>query len=224
LYYSARLTRLEKWQEQRFGLRDFWQGLLVSAPFEITAKTLEETWRIVYDLTYESLPPLAILDELSALANFETPHSFLRELAEEYQYQPHSCAFEEVKVRRASFQDAVSVNCLVLKTIDALASKDQAIDVLRMWMRFEDLDYYRITAPGQNGSNVVLFYEVFEAAGVYWSGILEEEPVDFGQVALQPLRWEVALSPLKVLAEQLDTELILTPTRVEVASLGQDTN
>ena len=125
-------------------------------------------------------------------------------------------------MRRASFVDSVIVDCLVVHAEDALPAKDAAIALLQEWMRFENLDYYRIHSSDRSGSRKVLFYEVSKSAGVYWARDRGEEPLDFdGPITPRCTDWDTMLSHLQVLAEQVDAELVLLRPEARVASLDR---
>jgi len=211
LYYSARLTRIGCWEQQRFSLRDFWRRMLCHPPFEITPETLEEAWYIMVSvIPYEPPLPTAIVEELVRLAAFETDDSFLRKLEERYHYPPGCCRFDDrgVSVRRASFVDSVVVDCLVVSAEDALPNLDAAIALLQEWMRFGNLDYYRISSPDRNGSRKIVFYEVSDSAGVYWARDRGENPLEFGgPIEPRSTGWDDGLSRLKALAVQVDARL-----------------
>lgn len=223
LCYSAHLTHIEHWEELRFALRDFWRKMLRHSPFEITAETLEEAWHFVAHLIpYEPPRPTAIVDELARLAEFETEYSFLRKLENRYHYPPWSCWLDKARVRRPSSSDSVLVKCLMLRAEDALPDQEGAVALLQEWMRFENLDYYRIHSPDPNGSRKMVFYEVSEMAGVYWARDRGEDPVDFsGPIAPRSNDWDAMLSQLQTLAAQVDAELILPRPKIVAVSLSQ---
>jgi hypothetical protein len=160
-----------------------------------------------------------IIDELQRLAEFETEYSFLRTLEHQHRYRPGSCRFENVRVRRAYLDEPVTVKCLVTSPDIALADLDVALAVLREWMRFEKLEYYRIACPDCNGTRRVFFYEVSDCTGVYWARDRREDPVDIESRLLPPpAAWDVALSGLRALAVQLDAEAGLPISKATVVS------
>lgn len=224
LYYSAHLTYIEHWEEVRFTLRDFWCEMLRHPPIETTAEMLEETWHLVaHLLPYEPPRPTMIVDELARLAEFETEHSFLRRLENRYHYPPWSCWFDQARVRRPSSSDPVLVKCLVVREEDALPDQEAASALLQDWMRFENLDYYRIHSPDRNGSCKMLFYEVSDMSGVYWARNRAEDPVDFsGPIAPQCTDWDAMLSHLQALAAQVDAVLVFPRREAVVVSLDQN--
>ena len=224
LSYSAYLAHIEHREEPRFALRDFWREMLRRPYFEITPETLEEAWHFMAHLIpYEPPRPIAIVDELARLAEFETEHSFLRRLENRYHYPPWSCRLDKTKVWQASLSASVFVKCLVVRAEDALPDQDAAIALLQEWMRFENLDYYRIHSPDLNEPRKILFYEVSESAGVYWARDRGENPADFsGPIASRSTDWDAMLSHLQALAAQVDAELILLRPEAVVVSLCQD--
>ncbi len=219
LAYSADLIDSESWHKLQFSLRDFWRDLLCQPPFEITAKTLEETWRVMASLIpYESLPPSRIVDRLARLAEFETEYSFKRQLEKSYGYPVHSCDFKDVKVWRADLDTEVDVKCLVFHVEDALADKTTAIEVLQNWIRFKSLDYYRIACPNANQPRRMLFYEVATSSGAYLARDQGDVPEYIGSVVVEPLDWEVSLQELSALAQQVEAGLTLLPVKASVVS------
>lgn len=211
IYYAARLAHAEKWVERRFALRDFWRQMLLDLPFSISTETMEESWLLVGDLLPDHTPlPTAIVQELRWLAEFETRQGFLRDLEAKQGYPQRSCNFENVKARRTGYANAMPVRCLVIHSEEALSTLDKALDVLRQWMRFEELDYYRITCPDQYGSCTVFFYEVSEDSVVYWARDREQEPVDVDrQIRSGATEWDHRLSILETAASEANITLDL---------------
>ena len=207
LYYSARLSRIGNWQELRFALRDFWRHMLQQLPFDLTNDVLENAWQIVAELfPYEPPLPGAIVTELAELARFETTHSFLSSVEERFGYPHGSCGFEKVRVYREPLERADTVDCLVVKLHDALADKDKAVSLLKAWMRFADLDYYRIcNAHG----NRLLFYEGLQHKGVYYATDRDGKEVAVGQVEPEVAAWDVPLAHVRGLATQVEEGLVL---------------
>jgi hypothetical protein len=215
LYYAARLTLTEHWQELRLALRDFWRQMLLCTPFELSARVLNPTWHTVAELfPYEPPLPETIVEELTHLAQFETQRGFLRAVENEHGYPRGSCRFEKVKVRRAHFDDAVTATCLVIGAKRTLATRQVALAMLRDWMRFEDLEYYRIASPDCHGSQWMLFYEVSESVGVYWVRD-RGDPIDIeGSVIPRSADWDAPLSELMALAGRIQAELVLAVDEV----------
>lgn len=223
LYYAARLARTEEWEERRFALRDFWREMLLALPFALTADTLEESWLLVGDLLPDEPPvPPAIAEELVRLARFETRQSFLRDLETEKGYSTRSCGFEDVKVRRAGYTSAMPVRCLVVRSEDALPTFEEALAVLRRWMRFEQLDYYRITCPDRHGSCTIFFYEVPEESGTYWARDQGDDPVDFDRpIRVPTAEWDHGLSLLQTAAAEVDVTLDLESLEVDLTTFRE---
>jgi hypothetical protein len=118
------------------------------------------------------------------------------------------------------FDDPVTVTCLVANAETALADQQAAVALLREWMRFKKLDYYRIACPDCNGTRRMFFYEVSESEGVYWARDRGEDPVDLeGPIVPQSADWDAPLSKLRFLAEQVDAEgVLLVPEAVIVSA------
>lgn len=210
LYYSAYLSRTWGWEDGLLALRDFWCTILTEQPFEITAQTLEETWCIVSPLfPYEIPVPTRIVNELKQLAYFETEFNFLRMLESEYRCSPFSCKFDKTKVNRPAIRQEIFANRLLLPQ-NILFEQQQAITILKEWMRFETVDYYRLAVLTPEGKEVrLLFYETAEQSGIFWAKDTGDEPVDFDKIKLDSLDWEITLRHLQTLAAKLEKSLIL---------------
>jgi len=221
LHYSACLTRTEHWDELHLSLRDFWRGFVVTSPVPITAETLEATWRIVAERQpFEPPRPPTIIGELAALADFETKASFYSAIVEHFRLPQGCCHFEDVRV----YSRARPVKCLVLVNSRPLTKQVQALKLLAFWMRYEELDYYRISYPAAQNADYLLFYNVPENSGAYWEKIKGQTPVDFnGPIALASLPWDTRITHLQLLAQGLNARLALPqvlsdalPARTEV--------
>ena len=211
LYYSARLTRIERWEECRFALRDFWRETLCRPPFEVTAEILEGTWRVVASvIPYEPPLPTAIVEELVHLAEFESPNSFLRALEERHHLPRGACEFKTQPVYREPLQRSDRIKCLVVSAGDGLPDAGVAVAMLREWMRFEDLDYYRIQ---DSASARLLYYEGLEQKGLYWTRDQGEQSI--GSVVPASADWDATLSQIQSRAAQVDTRLTLPPKSEE---------
>jgi hypothetical protein len=219
LYYSARMTRLEHWEEPRFTLRDFWRDMICHSPFELTAQVLENAWHILADLfPYEPPLPGVIVEELEQLARFETQSSFLRAVEKRGGYLRSSCRFEKVKVYRQTLGRSDTVDCLTVQVDDALPSKDATVPLLQAWMRFTDRDYYRIcTANG----NRILFYEKMEKEGLYYAKDLGSEEIAVGQVEPEAAVWDVPLARLRTLAGHVEEGLGFAVREPSAAPVGE---
>ena len=125
-------------------------------------------------------------------------------------------------MRRVQFDGPVAVVCLVVNAETALASPDVAVSILQEWVRFEELDYYRIASPDCNGTRRVFFYEVAESIGVYWARDRGEDPVDLKvPISKRTARWDPILSQLHTIAQKVDAELVL-PVQVAAPSYFSD--
>ncbi len=211
LYYSAYLTHIEQLQELRFALRDFWREFLRHPPLEITAEMLEETWRIVGHLfPYQPPRPTTILDELTRLAQFETPRSILHAIEKRHRFPNGTCSFKSQSVWREPLQRSDHVKCLFISADKALKNKAAAVAVLRDWMRFESLDYYRVHAPA---GERLLYYEGLVQQGLYWTKEWGEMELDC--IVPSSTDWDKTLSKIRDLAAYLDTQSVFAPVREE---------
>lgn len=198
LYHCAYLTRKEGWDELRFALRDFWRDTLADLPFNITAGILEDAWRIVAQLIpYNTPSPVAIVEELAALASFETRKSLLQKVMQRFELTSDTCYFGRRTVYREFLGREDTVECLVVGNEQPLADRDTAVSVLRTWMRGEEREYYRIQA---RESKQVLFYEVTTEEGIYWTG--EGSEVELRAIYPDPVAWERPLAMLETRAAE----------------------
>ncbi len=209
----------EAYQAQQLQLRDFWRSMLVRLPFQITPEVLEEAWRIVGNLmVYEPPRPVTIADKLAALADFETRENFIRLLVDRHGFAASSCRFEKAMVMRESFSEPVSVDCLVLSGSTALADCETAITVLKGWMKFQKLDYYRVVFPDANQSDRLIFYDVEQTSGTYFRKN-PRDLIDFSSVTLEPNEWDTEMHRLRSLATELDAKMALPQSVVAQARL-----
>jgi hypothetical protein len=162
------------------------------------------------------------VEELSDLSELETDHSFFRELEVQFRYPTGSCRFEKMKVRRLSFADSVVVSCLVVSADDALPNLEAALALLRKWMRFWNLDYYRIHAPA---SGRRLYYDVREQQGLYWATDQSGTLLNFGPITPSTTDWDAAMSRIRTLAAQVEEGAKLFLSDAKTVSLRcQGTN
>lgn len=219
LYHSAYLTSTERWQELRFALRDFWREMLCHPPYEVTTEILEEIWRMVAHLTpYQPPLPSVIVGELAHLARFETHHRFLRALERQYHYPLGSCEFERQTVWRETLDRPDQVECLVVRVDGALADKHETIAMLKEWMRFESLDYYRIYTPF---TGRLLYYDMSQQKGVYWAKDRGENPLDLGAIVPRPSDWDDILSQMQIVAARVEERASLVLSRAEASAVLQ---
>ncbi len=206
LYHSAHLTRTEGWDDLRFALRDFWRAYITTQPLPITSQTLETAWRIVAERqVYEPPRPPSIIEELVALAGFETSESFRRALEEQFDLSEGGCYFERVKVHCR----VRPVNCMVLTQCQPLQEQRSALELLAHWLQQESLDYYRVCCPATHSTDYLLFYDVLNATGTYWAKAAGQDPVDFsGPLMPAALPWDEILAQLQSLAQELDGRLV----------------
>ena len=197
LYSGARLTRNSE-HDLRLKLRDFLRDLLSSAWFGMTPGLLTSNTAIMGELISRDIPTTRVAaEELGRLARFETDESFLRDVEQSLGLPSHSCRFD-----RAIILDH-QVKCLVVNSTSPLESLDASLDLLRRWMGFEHLIYYRIAAPRSQQSDKMLLYRLLEASGVYWDKEGGHAPVSFAHVSVVTPPWEHMLAQLNGLAVSL---------------------
>lgn len=217
LFYSGRLAQ----GTMRLALRDFWRDFVMGMPFIFDEETIVATWRIVADLiVYEPPRPPTIVEELYTLADFQTESSFLRSLEATYGFPPGSCSFDpKVKVRR-TFEGRESeslVKCLAARLANTQPTAEDAKALLREWMRYEELDYYRISFNLPDGRLQVLYFDIPGKAGLYWDEVTNNEE---SFTAVEPLTrpWDAALLELSNLAKQTNERLRFPKVGVRQAS------
>ncbi|MDP9312413.1 MAG: hypothetical protein M3R24_16275 [Chloroflexota bacterium] len=209
-YTIAQLAQTPDWERRHFALRDFWRVQLSTPGFAVTVDMLEDAWILLaYRMPSASPSPSTIVDSLARLVSFETRKSFLRGLEQHYGYPAFSCHFDTAKVRRATRQQLVQVDCLVVTLPTALETADQAIAILRHWMHFEDRDYYRVVVPDANETRRLLIYEVAQDQGIYISKDTTSGEIEFG-------RTEPALTPVDMALEQMKATAVEVDSRVSI--------
>lgn len=206
LFYSGRLAQ----GTLRLALRDFWRFFVIETPFVFNEETVSASWRIVADLiVYEPPRPTTIANELYTLADFQTENSFLRSLETTYCFPPGSCSFDpKVKVRRTKGGRVSEslVKCLVVRQPNTQPTAKDAKALLREWMRYEELDYYRISFNLPDSKLQVLYFDVPGKAGLYWDEVTNsEEPFTAVEPITRP--WDAALLELTGLARQANERL-----------------
>lgn len=198
LCYSAYWTRYQLRVELRLSLRDCWHVLLRNMLFAITEANLEVAWRILAVLVrYDPPSPTAMVEELIALALYETRDDFLTKLEQRLHSAQNSCKFDRQSVWSPARNATWSADCLVVNVPGSLWDWEQARGLLELWMEFESLDYYRIACPIDGA---VIFYEPPTKSGVFWSNKPGEQPMDFGEVVPLPSEWRAIFEKMKSLA------------------------
>jgi hypothetical protein len=94
---------------------------------------------------------------------FETRGNFLRDLENRYNLPAWSCSFKHQKVFREALNHEDIVDCVEIDAADALSNRSTAVDMLKQWMAFEDLEYYRLY---ERSTGRLLYYDQREAAGL----------------------------------------------------------
>jgi len=201
LFSAARLKDLANRQAQHAALRDLWRHMLRRPPFARQADVVEHAWRLTWPrYAYNPPRPVALVEELIALACYETPGGFLHALEARSHFPQGTCAFQRQVVHRPTQRRDEAVTVLVINVDDSLASAAAATAILEYWMRFERRDYYRIFNPlRQRG----LYYETELQAGLYWARDTGEEQ-DISSVVPRPDNWEHSLVELSTVAQQVD--------------------
>jgi len=205
LYQGAIWTRSEGHEAQRLALRDFSRHLLCRPPRLMMPEVLERASLLAEQFNrYDPPLPSEMAGALATLAQYDTRRTFLYAVEASHGYRDGSCTFERVPV--AARRQPVTV--LVLQADDAM--KDMESGLLRDWMRFEGLDYYRIAVPDADGKRRMLFYDVLRSEGVYWDRQAGGAPQDFGPVSASQVAWGIGLERLRRLAAEADARVLET--------------
>jgi hypothetical protein len=203
LYACATRVRTERQDRERLDLRAFWRSFLVRHAQHITQETIEETWYHIADiLPYGTPTPVAIIDELTELAHFDTTAQFLRSIEQRYYYPRGSCSFERVQVQRLGATRSTMVDCLVIDAPNGLQTAEEAIAILQSWMQFKELPYYRLTSLDSDRSQRVAWYETALQSGLYWDR-QTDQAIDLHTIFPKPELWEERLTELRHYASLL---------------------
>lgn len=175
LFYSGRLVE----GTIRLELRDFWRYFAIGTPFVFNEETVTAAWRIVADLiVYEPPRPTAIVEGLYTLADFQTESSFLRSLETTYSFPPGSCSFApRAKVWRTidGREYESLVKHLVVRQFNTQPTVEKVKALLQEWMRYERLDYYRISFNLPDGKLQGIYFDAPGKAGLYWDQATNSE-------------------------------------------------
>lgn len=210
LFYSGRLAQ----GTLRLALRDFWRYFLIETPFVFNEETVATTWRIVAELiVYEPPRPTTIANELYTLADFQTESSLLRSLETTYGFPPGSCSFDpRAKVWRTidGREYESLVKHLVVRQFNMQPTAEKVKALLQEWMRYEGLDYYRISFNLPDGKLQGIYFDAPGRAGLNWDQATNsEEPF----VTIEPITkpWDAALLELTELGSETHVSENLRP-------------
>ena len=209
LYYCMRVVELEQLDDLRLPLRDFTRGLFSQLPYQVTPEILEEMWLILADrLPIDPPLPSTVVDEWARFARLGVRHELSRALDQRFGLTPGSCRFEKVRVRHPSRPLEVHADCLVIPVAGGQLDADTALEILRDWMRFEDRDYFRLSAPDKDHADAVAYYDKMSQTGLFWRRSGGERTV----ASLEPLPavWDAPLDAIRTIAVQIDRSLQAT--------------
>jgi hypothetical protein len=205
LFYCAYVSHIERWNTSRINLRNFWRTFVDKQPFEISDEVLLDAWTFLENpFPYDTPSPSRIVQELQWLAEFETEKSILQSIEKQVGLPEHCCRFKQQKIHRPSIHDEIFVDCLVLPQNDVIQTLDEAIDILQVWRKLDEREYYRMTS--QDGL-CLLWYDVVSDKGFYHI----KEPLKTVEIdnlpKPSPRQWEEALKALEAIAKNLDADL-----------------
>lgn len=203
-FYGTHLADVERWQGQKFALRDSWRQFLCLSPFPLVHEVLSDAQKLLALLfPYDPPTSTVIVDRLAQLARFETRASFQRQLEAPGRAPIGSCSFKKETVERETLGRRTTVDCLVIQSPTALAGKETAVALLQEWMLAETLDYYRIAVAKRDDPTAVthiIYYDVVTQRGKYWDkeqGIKGQKTLE--AVPLPAREWDTTLAQLRTM-------------------------
>lgn len=206
LFYCAYVSHIERWNTSRINLRDFWRTFVAKQPFEIGDEVLLDAWTFLENpFPYDTPSPSRIVQELQWLAEFETEKSILGSIEKQVGLPKYCCHFDkQQKVYRPSIHDEIFVDCLVINQDKAIQTLDRATDILQVWRKLDEREYYRMTSQDRLR---LLWYDVVSNKGFYHV----KEPLKTVEInnlpKPSPKQWEEALNALEAVAKNLDADL-----------------
>jgi hypothetical protein len=151
--------------------------------------------------------------DFQQVAGYEVIHM----LAKKYGYPAGSWLFSEAKVYRPSLGRQTRTDCLVLRARDASLDEETAVAIVQEWMRFENRDDYRISTPGTEQFNTMLYYDVMDKTGIYWAKSRREDDHVLDPITPLPAAWDTTLSQIMARAKQVDAVVRTTGAHSTVA-------
>lgn len=207
IFNAARVLTAQS-VESYLNLRAVLRRLLVSPPFIFTQGILEATWLTLGKTAIDgpSPQPSSVVNELAALADFETEEHFLRYLERDLGLPSMSCGFVRSKVHRESIEQSVEVDVLSVNSSLALPDLDSAVRMITEWMAFDrNRDYYRISSTSEKSKRLVL-YDRLSESGLYWD---RDSRIQEALENLQPAAraWEPTLIQMATAAHNFELAL-----------------
>lgn len=198
LYKSINYLNSGETDILKFELRNFFRKFLISDYFKINHKILME---LISYLAVKNLNEKEILqDFINSLKNniyFETRTNFIKKLASTNFLGIKNCNFTKVKVRRNNREEMV--NCLEI-IISKFLNVNECLEILKQWINFEKLDYYRLQAYN---NSIGIYYDFLEKQGKYWI----KKDSDFQSMAIDKIEtslsaWEKKFRNLEITCEE----------------------
>lgn len=211
IFYAARVLTAQS-VEPYLELGAILRRILLSPPLAFTQDILEATWLTLGKIPVDVFPPQpsSIVNELVALANFDTEERFLRQLERRLGLPSMSCGFKRDEVYRESIEQSVEVDVLDINSSHALPDLDTAIRMITEWMAFDrNRDYYRISSTSEKSKRLVL-YDRLSDSGLYWD---RDSRIQEALENLQPAvrAWEPALIQMATTSHNLELALEVKP-------------
>jgi hypothetical protein len=201
LYFTDKVLTIEGEVKQKFMLRDLWRELLCKPPFPLEAQLVGGARKLLRPLfPNDPSSTTLIINQLALLAHFDTRTNFLRELETPDRFPPNSCWIEKQSVFRYHLGQAVPVDCLVIKSPNALIDQESAVALLKGWIEAEQLDYYRIITTDDNGkkdTTRLIYYDMVEQKGKYWNKEQGGKAQEIRAITSPQREWDMALEHLR---------------------------
>ncbi|MCB0037310.1 MAG: hypothetical protein KDE51_24935 [Anaerolineales bacterium] len=186
----------------RIRLRDSLSYLLQTQILSTSQGLLVDTWYLLSE-KYPGNPPRPsrIVANLQRLADFRTNEEFLRQLYA--RYGQGTCSFDST-VKVYNYPDRVK--CLFINSEGILTTAQEAIDLLRKWMAYEELPYYRIEVKAGDAKERLIYYNARQKSGLFYDFETGNEK-SFEEITAEVGSIGMTLAKFSELAELVDNEM-----------------
>ncbi|NQT67611.1 MAG: hypothetical protein HQ569_08585 [Actinobacteria bacterium] len=172
-------------------LRDFLRYLLINENFKISKKIMNDTYNYI---SLKGLNEKEIIEDFLNNINYcgiyESRNSFLGQIKKYGDLKIINCNFSKVNVSRDVYHGGESVNCIIINSKKFL-NHNNLFNILKEWMRFDKLDYYRIE---ENNFKTGIFYDKREGIGKYW----KENNIGFKTKNIEKIKIELKPYELEI--------------------------
>jgi hypothetical protein len=206
LFISGQATAETDTLDLRFKLRDFWRSFVADSKLEFKEDDIAGAWVLIGELLSYSPPqPKEIISELQQLANFETRASLQARLQEETRIPQHKIRFERGTVMRPSLGREIRTDYLRLESEAMPLAMEVCIRALRLWLRVEPQDYYRVVSPAPGAS---AYYDLLDQAGLCWMGSgADRVELVLNNLMLAEMSWDEYMARLVSLAAEVPSSM-----------------